>query len=144
MNFKIMAGTIINFILASALIMSIIHLMFGNKIVNESEIIKFNKKKTKLIYLTIGLISLGILGFILGLPSETNNSSKESSNSSNSFNVPAGVSSACYCMDALSGGKIYNSSANYNKCKKMFICWDNAQADCMFGTSRVWNECIGN
>ena len=64
--------------------------------------------------------------------------------SSNSSSIPDGVSSACYCMDALSGGKIYNSSASYSKCKKMFICWDNAQADCMLGTSQVWYECIGN
>ncbi len=58
-------------------------------------------------------------------------------------NIPAGVSTACYCQDALSGGNIYNSSSDYIKCKRMYICFENAQADCMFGTSRVWTTCIG-
>ena len=58
-------------------------------------------------------------------------------------NFPDGVTSACFCTDALSGGSIYGSTTEQKrKCKRMFICWDNAQADCMLGTSQVWYECI--
>lgn len=28
------------------------------------------------------------------------------------------------------------------KCRKIFIYWDNAQADCLMGTSQIWYEFI--
>jgi hypothetical protein len=27
------------------------------------------------------------------------------------------------------------------RCKRMYICWDNAQADCLSGTVNVYKKC---
>jgi hypothetical protein len=52
------------------------------------------------------------------------------------------VSSACFCMDALAGGSLYNpTTKQVRQCKTMYKCWNNAQADCLLGTSNIWTKC---
>ena len=83
---------------------------------------------------------IGSKNFIFGRnvdkkPSSTTSPSKSSS-------IPAGVSSACRCMDALSGANQLNPTATQVlQCRRMYICWQNAQADCMLGSSNVWTSC---
>jgi|GEM_PF-3916866 len=48
-------------------------------------------------------------------------------------------SSACQCMRAFSGERGYESMIG--KCRKMYICFENAKIDCMLGTSSVWTKC---
>ena len=64
-------------------------------------------------------------------------------NRENSRNdIPTGVSSSCFCSDALSGGNLYDpTSSQISKCRKMYICWDNAYTDCLMGTEHVWTTC---
>lgn len=67
---------------------------------------------------------------------------KKSSTSNKKSNEP---SSACFCMDALSGGEIYGANAEQrSKCRKMYICFDNANTDCLMGTSNTWDKCYYN
>ena len=71
---------------------------------------------------------------------ENKKSNKEPNNNSNT--VPEGVSSACFCMDALAGGSLYNpTTKQVRQCKAMYKCWNNAQADCLLGTSNIWTKC---
>jgi hypothetical protein len=64
---------------------------------------------------------------------------KKSSPSNKKSNEP---SSACFCMDALSGGEIYGANAEQrSKCRKMYICSDNARTDCLLGASNTWDKC---
>ncbi len=56
--------------------------------------------------------------------------------------MPEGVKPACFCMDALSGGNLYNpTSDQITKCRRMYKCFGNANADCMLGTESVWTRC---
>lgn len=67
---------------------------------------------------------------------------KKSSPSNKKSNEP---SSACFCMDALSGGEIYGANAEQrSKCRKMYICFDNANTDCLLGASNTWDKCYYN
>lgn len=48
-------------------------------------------------------------------------------------------SAACQCLRALSGESGYEKLKG--KCRKMYICWYNAQIDCMMGTSTIFTKC---
>ena len=96
----------------------------------------------------LGFISLFIIVFgVFKLIRLENESSSPSNNQidikKKESSIPDGVSSSCFCMDALSGGTIYGATYEQkSKCRKMFICWNNAQADCLMSTSQIWYECI--
>jgi hypothetical protein len=98
----------------------------------------------KKFYLIFGIFTL--ITMVSCLPKKKSSSVSSQSSyteTQKESSIPDGVSSACFCMDALSGGSIYDSTYEQkSKCRKMFICWDNAQADCLMGTSQVWYECI--
>lgn len=97
----------------------------------------------KLLFI-IGFLSVVIIGGYLFIDwTHSNKFIPQPSKAKNISNYPNGVSSACFCMDALSGGSKYGASYEQKvKCRTMFKCWDNAQADCLLKTSRVWYECI--
>lgn len=91
----------------------------------------------------ITLLLIGVLLRVIFPDPSSSSSNNQIDNMKKESSLPDGVSSACFCMDALSGGSIYGSTYEQkSKCRKMFICWDNAQADCLMGTSQIWYECI--
>ena len=84
--------------------------------------------------------NIGSKNFLLGTNVDKKRSLTPSPSKSNSGT--AGVSTACRCMDALTGGSIFSPTATQiAKCRRMYICWQNAQADCMLGSSNVWTSC---
>jgi len=81
--------------------------------------------------------NIGSKNFLLGTNVDKKRSSTTSPSKSNY--VP---SAACRCMDALSGANQFNPTATQRtKCRMMYICWQNAQTDCLLGTSNVWTSC---
>tara|TARA_B110000285_G_C15016155_1_gene559171 strand:+ start:167 stop:514 length:348 start_codon:yes stop_codon:yes gene_type:complete len=93
------------------------------------------QKKILIILLVVPVVN-PLYSSVSSIISSPSNNQKESS-------IPDGVSSSCFCMDALAGGTNYGATYKQKSmCKKMFICWNNAQADCLLGTSQVWYECI--
>ena len=101
-----------------------------------------SKNKSVLTFVVI-IISVVISFVVLSENKSSSPSNIQIDNNKTESSIPDGVSAACFCMDALSGGSIYGSTYEQkSKCRKMFICWDNAQADCLMGTSQIWYECI--
>ena len=99
-------------------------------------------------FVFIALIVIGVFGLYAYLstfnekPYKYSNPPSSTTSPSKSNSVPAGVSSACFCQDALTGGSIFSPTATQvAKCRRMYICWQNAQADCMLGSSNVWTSC---
>ena len=95
-----------------------------------------------MIYTFLGFFLLfSIINFreIGGVFTSSNQNDVQETNKSS---YPAGVSSACFCMDALSGGNNYKPTAKQvTQCRTMYKCWGNAQADCYTGSSNVWTRC---
>ena len=125
----------------------------GSKIkTGTKEIILTQKKKKAKPNVFLFLVGLIFLGFVLAIinpqsdlrdkieSSFKNTSNSSSKNSQSSY--PNGVSSACFCMDALSGGNNYKPTAKQvTQCRTMYKCWGNAKADCLSGSSNVWTRC---
>lgn len=49
---------------------------------------------------------------------------------------------SCFCKDILGDYPVFASTNEQkSKCKKTFICRENAVYDCLTGRSRVWDKC---
>jgi len=76
------------------------------------------------------------------MDSSSNNTSNYNSTNSKKETFPSGVSTACFCADYFNGGNMYDHTPSQNsKCRKMYICLDNAMSDCMSGNSSFWDRC---
>lgn len=56
-------------------------------------------------------------------------------------NTNSDLSPACQCAKVLASPNQYSSDLRI-KCRRMYICWENANIDCMMGTETVWYECV--
>jgi hypothetical protein len=74
---------------------------------------------------------------------KTSSSPQVDSSQDSDSNIPDGVSPSCFCMDALSGANLFKpNSTQIQQCRRMYICFENAQADCLLGSDNVWRECL--
>lgn len=99
-----------------------------------------NTPKSKFSILFLLLLFVVSLLFVF---SEKGDSEKYELNiQQENYEYPEGVSPSCFCMDSLTGGKMYKSTPlQKTRCRRMYICWENAQYDCLLNTENVWTEC---
>jgi len=93
----------------------------------------------KIGYVVLCIVIFGVFSNIFNSSGSTNSTNLKNSSIES---YPSGVSTACFCADYFNGANSYGQSPSQKqKCRKMYICLDNAMVDCMGGTSSVWTRC---
>ena len=96
-------------------------------------------KGQKIGYVVLCIVIFGVFSNIFNSSGSTNSTNLKNSSIES---YPSGVSTACFCADYFNGANSYGQSPSQKqKCRKMYICLDNAMVDCMGGTSSVWTRC---